>query len=102
MPKSAPAAPRPLPPEFTAIRLSDADAQIWRDAVEAREDAIRQAEHAVMRAKLAIGDATEAVIGMTRGMAERYHFDARKVWTLHDDNRLTPAAGSVPGPEAPR
>lgn len=83
--------PKPTPPEFQAIQLSAQDAEIWRAAVEAREDAVRQAEQAVLRAKLAVADATEALIGVARGMGERYRFDARQAWTLHADNRLTPA-----------
>jgi len=82
----------PLPPEFQAIQFSAEDAAIWRDAIEAREDAIRQAEAAVLRAKLAVSEAVEAQISMVRSMAERYRFDPRKAWTLHDDGRLTPAA----------
>lgn len=81
----------PRPPEFRAIQFSAEDAAIWRDAIEAREDALRQAEAAVLRAKLAVADALEAQIGMVRGMAEKYRFDARQTWTLHEDGRLTPA-----------
>lgn len=82
----------PAPPEFQAIKLSAQDADIWRAAIEAREDAVRQAEAAVLRAKLAVSEAVEAQIGMVRAMAERYRFEARKTWTLHEDDRLTPAA----------
>lgn len=81
--------PAPLP-EFQAIKLSAADADIWRGAIEAREDAVRQAEAAVLRAKLAVSEAVEAQIGMVRAMAEKYRFDPRKTWTLHEDDRLTP------------
>lgn len=77
------------PPEFQAIKLTADDANIWRDAIEAREDAMRQAEAAVMRAKLAVSEAVEAQIGMVRAMGEKYRFDPRRSWTLHEDDRLT-------------
>lgn len=91
MSKKTPVTPTPLPPEFLAVQLSPEDAHAWRAAIEAREDAVRQAEAAMLRAKLAVAETFEAQIVMVRTLGGKYGFDARKSWTLHDDNRLTPA-----------
>lgn len=72
-----------------AVRLSPDDARLWREAIEQREDAVRKAETVVLRAKLSVADALDAQITMVRAMAQKYAFDARRTWTLHDDDHLT-------------
>lgn len=87
-----PFAPMRSTPGAAAVATLTADEAIaWRAAVRARQDAVRAAELAAARARVAIGEAAEAEIAMVRGLAARYGFDADGLWALDTEGRVVPA-----------